>query len=221
MAEISNKILAFLVVLTIGLTGVTTVTLLNRLSNIKEARMPPTGRALTGAGNVSLTVQDATSIYLYKSLVDFGSGYVNTSKAACATNATLNSSYGYIDSDDNDCWTDNTKAPTALAVENDGNRNVSLTIKGPTVASFFQSQGAPVANISWLSRNNESGSCASGLQNTFLSFDGTAQTACDRLLFTPSNSDDLAVDIQVVIPAGLSPGGYSNATIEFTAAAVN
>ncbi len=220
MAEISNKILAFLVVLAISLTGISTLTLLNRLSNIKEG-MPPTGRALTESGNVTLTVQDATSIYLYKNIVDFGTGYVNTSKAVCATNATLNASYGYIDSNGEDCWTDNTKEPTSLAVENDGNRNVSLKIKGPTVASFFQDQGAPVSNISWASRNNETGSCAEGLQDTFVSFEGTDQTACGRLLFTPSSSDDLAIDIQVIIPAGLPVGPYSNSTIEFTAAAVN
>ncbi len=217
MVDISNRTLALLLVTAIVVSLGFTMFSLNK---IDQASI--TGRALTQPGNVTLNIQDATSIYLYKSLVDFGAGYVNTTKATCATNATLNASYRYIDSNDNDCWVGTTEPPrpTGLALENDGNRNVTITIKGPTPAGFFQGQGAPIANISWKSRNNETGSCVSGLQATFISFDSTAQSACGRLLFTPSISDDLAIDIQVIIPAGLPVGGYSNSTIELTAAAV-
>ncbi len=216
MDDISNRTLALFLVSAIVVSLGITVYSLNILTQGSI-----TGRATTQPGNVTVSIQDATSIRLYKSTVDFGSGYVNTTKTACATNATLNASYRYIDSNNNDCWVGTTAppSPTALALENDGNRNVTITIKGPTPAGFFQGQGAPIANLSWLSRNNETGACVSGLQATFTSFTGASQSACTKLLFTPSNSDDLAIDIQVIIPAGLPVGGYSNATIEFTAAA--
>jgi hypothetical protein len=214
MADISNRTLALLLISAIVVSLGITIYSLNMLTTGKI-----TGRATTQPGNVTVTIQDATSIWLYKSIVDFGVGYVNTSKAACATNATLNASYQYRDSEGSDCWTDNTKSPTGMAVENDGNRNVTLQIEGPPPATFFQGAGAPVANISWKARNNESNSCNTGLQSTYISFDGTLQTACSKLLFTPSNQDDIAIDIQVIVPAGLAPAVYTNSTIELTAAA--
>ena len=217
MADISNRTLALLLVTAIVVSVGFTLFTLNGLER------STTGRATLQPGNVSLTIQDATSIYLYKSIVDFGSGYVNTTKTICATNATLNASYGYIDSAGNDCWVGSGStppSPTSLAVENDGNRNISLYVKGPPPATFYQGLGAPVANISWVARNNESSSCNTGLSTSVLSFDGTVQTACSKMFFTPSTSDDVAIDIVVVIPAGLAPGVYTNSTIEFTAASV-
>jgi hypothetical protein len=217
MVEISNKLLAVLVVISLTVSGFSIMTLLNKLNLVKEGLQQPTGRALTGVGNVTLTVSDAISIILLRDIVDFGSGYVNSSKPACATNATLSAGQSYNDSEDNDCWTDNTKAPTSLDLENDGNRNVTVTVIGPSVGSFFQGQGDPIANISWRARNNETDSCAQGLSAYYQSFEGTSQTVCSKLLFSPANSDDIAIDVQVVIPASLLPGVYTNSTIEFTA----
>ncbi len=217
MVEISNKHLAVLVIISLTFSGLSIMTLLNKLNLVKEGLQQPTGRALTEAGNVTLTIADAISIILLSDTVDFGSGYVNSSKPVCTTNATLSAGQSYNDSEDNDCWTDNTKAPTSLDLENDGNRNVTVTVIGPTVASFFQDQGAPVANISWRARNNETDSCAEGLSTSYQSFEGTSQTVCSKLLFAPTNQDDIAIDIQVVIPASLLPGVYTNSTIEFTA----
>ena len=214
MEDVSNRTLALFLVSAIVVSLGITIYSLNMLTSDQI-----TGRATLQPGNVSLTIQDATSIYLTKSIVDFGSGYVNTTKTICATNATLNASYGYIDSAGNDCWV-GTSVPTSLAVENDGNRNITLYVKGPPPATFYQGLGAPVANISWVARNNESSSCNTGLSTSVLSFDGTVQTACSKMFFTPSTSDDVAIDIVVVIPAGLAPGVYTNSTIEFTAASV-
>ena len=216
MNDISNRTLAILLITAIVVSlgaSVYTINVLPGLTGI-------TGRASTGSGNVTLAVSTTVSIVMNADEVDFGSGYVNTSKAGCADNATLRAGATYADSGGGDCWTAS-ETPGPLVVENDGNRNITLTVTGPVVAAFFSSYpGSYEYNFSWQMRNNESGSCdeITAGADSYQPFDGTAQSICTNMDFEPSSSDEIAVDIEVKIPADLDPGTYENATITFTAA---
>jgi hypothetical protein len=217
MADISNKFLALFVIVAIGISAISTMTLMSKINNIGSDF---TGRATTQHGEVQVTIESTVSIILRESVVNFGTGYVNGS---CnfpieTNNATLIAAETHTNL--NDCWTNRTAQPTSLRLENDGNRNASVTIKGPLPAAFFGGySGAHPHDLAWSSRDSsgEAGACAQGLVSTFTSFDGTDQNICQRLRFDPSTQDEISIDIMVVIPTDLPPGLYEDSTIEFTA----
>ncbi len=214
---VSNKVLAFLVLFTMSLTVVSTLVTLNRLSSAPEQL---TARATTGQGNVSLIVSNTISIIMNTDTIDFGSGYVNTSNAACANNATLRAEHVFNDSNGNDCWTAS-ESPGPLRIENDGNRNVTITVIGPNETTFFSGYtGSYEYNLSWKMRNNESGSCDEipAGADSYHTFIGTSQSVCDNMDHQPSTSDEITIDVEVKIPSDLDPGTYENSTITFTAA---
>lgn len=214
MDDISNRTLALLLVTAIVVSlGVSVVTLQ------QIGQETPTGYAPQDQGNVTLYVESQVSIILTTDTIDFGAGYVDTE--LCPTNATLYAGQTYNDTDGVDCWTNNTQSPTSFVIQNDGNRNVTLDVTGPTVNAFFQSLGSAIKDISWRARQNETASCDAGaatFQQTYVSFDGTAQTVCSDFLDDP-DTDSLAIDIKVIVPSDLPTGRYENSTIEFSAAA--
>ena len=214
---VSNKILAFLVLFTMSLTVVSTLVTLNRLSSSPEEL---TARATTGQGNVSLTVANTISIIMNTDAVDFGSGYVNTSNPGCANNATLKAEHVFNDSNGVDCWTA-AETPGPLLIENDGNRNVTITVIGPNETTFFTDYvGSYEYNLTWKLRNNESGSCDEipAGADSYHTFIGASQSVCTNMDHQPSSSDEIAIDVEIKIPADLDPGTYENSTITFTAA---
>jgi hypothetical protein len=212
MDDISNRTLALLLVTAIVVSLGFTVYSLNNLG------AGATGRATTQQGNVTLNVESSVSIILRADNINFGTGYVNGSCnfPIATNNATLTA--GLTHTNLNNCWTNRTAQPTSLRLENDGNRNASITIRGPNARQFFGNYaGSNPYNFTFRSRDSETGSCNSGLQATYMSFQAAPTTVCSRLLFDPSSSDELAIDIQVVIPSDIPPGTYQNSTIEFTA----
>ena len=218
MDNISNRTLAILLVTAIVVSLGATVTTLNRLSS------GPTGKANYDMGEVQLEVSDTVSIILLNDTIDFGSGYVNDScGGGGATYAVLNAGATYNDTDGDDCWTAS-ETPTSIHIENDGNLNVTLKVYGPTNLSFFTTGGAPYGEsnpygIEFRARDYEAGSCDTStggtFQQTWLNFGGQNQTICDD--FQHSSTDELAIDVRVVIPSDLGSGVYQNNTIEFTA----
>ena len=223
MAEISNKFLAFVVVLTIGLSVLSTTTLLNKISILRtEPITEVTGKASTDNGNVSLRVTQDLSIILNTDLINFGSGFVNETNdpTNCGDNATLTVETGSY-TNRNQCWTNWTASPTPFEIENNGNVNVTLDVKGPTSNSFFGGFAD-----AWLyfksSEGTESGVCPEiALNAAYQEFSGSSDDRiCDNMAFTPVGADEMHLHVQVVIPAQLDPGAYSNGSIEFTAGAL-
>jgi len=215
MDDISNRTLAILLITAIVVSLGASVWTLNNLTTPGV-----TGLATTGEGNVSLAVSTTVSIIMNADVVDFGSGYVNTTKAGCANNATLTAAATYADSGGGDCWTAS-ETPGPLLIENDGNRNVTLTVVGPNETTFFTGYvGSYEYNFSWKIRNNETGSCDEipAGADSYHTFIGTSQNVCTNMDFQPTSSDEIAIDIEVKIPADLDPGTYENSTITFTAA---
>ena len=220
--KLTNKILAIIVVFAISLSLFSTIVILNKLSGLQ--RLPAAvGKANYDMGDVRLEISSAVSIILLNDTIDFGAGYVNDSCLATVNNATLTAGDAYIDSAGNDCWTA-TETPTSIHIENIGNRNVTLKVYGPTNLSFFTTGGTAYAEtnpygIEFKSRDYEAGSCDTSSggthQTTYLNFGGVNQTICDDFQYT--GTDELAIDVRVVIPVDLGVGIYQNNTIEFTA----
>ena len=229
--KLSNKVLAFLVILAMSISLISALGLMNKIQEFLSKPIELTGKAPTDTGEVNLTVQLSISISLNVDTLDFGSGFINTTKC---TNATLsirhdNGANTYNDSGGNDCWRSTTGAdvpgPTnPFEVENDGDGNITLTITGPHPTDFFTGTNPPTAstdlyNLSWQGENMDNG-CTSGLVTSWTAFNGTTQMVCDNNLFgfIPT-SDELAINIKVQIPAnGIDTGReYHNDSIVFTA----
>lgn len=222
MDDISNRTLALMLLAAIVVSLGATVYTLNYFNQVDGV----TGRAASArSGNVTLTVETAESFVLRVSTIDLGAGFVNTSKPECIDNATLFAAQQYNDTNGDNCWTSLnglSEAPKGFQIENDGNVNLSLYVQGPNSTRFFRKSGvAPPAqaNLSWKGRSNETGSCASGLSSTWKDFQLHTQLVCDDLLYFPTSTDTLGVDVKVVIPpSGLAAGLYENASITFTGA---
>ncbi len=223
-----------LVVFTMGLSLLSALSLMTKLQELISKPTELTGKAPTASGEVNLTVQSVISIKLNSDVIDFGSGFINTSKC---TNATLSIRHGgglntYNDSDGNDCWRSTTGADVPgpsnpFEIENDGDDNVTLTITGPHPYDFFTGVNPPTTdpalyNISWQGENIDNG-CTSGLVTSWTAFNGTTHIVCDnnRLGFI-STDDEVAVNIKVQIPAsGIDTGReYQNDSIIFTASVI-
>ena len=221
--EFSNKNLAFFVVLSISLSFLSTLTLMNKLNNITQPQEIITGRATPDYGNVTLEIESSVSIILQVDTVDFGAGFVNDTNADCVNFGNLTAGNTYTDS--YDCWTSlitPPPSPTHLVLENDGNVNVTVDVVGPTNASYFDPQGASPAyagsnryGIEW-SINDSTNSCVTGAQTSFIDFNGTSKTVCTRLRY-PTGNDRFGVNIRVFIPTDLGTGVYENSTIRFSA----
>jgi hypothetical protein len=227
MDDISNRTLALLLVTSIIVSLGFTLYSLNGIT-----RDAVTGRVgSTGSGRVNLTVASSVSISLVNSAIDFGTGYVNSSKSTCNTNATLNAGANYNDTEGaadtaNNCWsqTVGSVTPKGLQIENDGNVNVLLTMVGPDVHNFlnYSTSGSYPRNFSWRARDNQT-ACATGatLQSTYIVFNGSSQNVCSNFSYQPNANDELGIDVRLVIPVDIKPGTYSNSSIVFTAVAQN
>ncbi len=212
--KFSNKSLGLLVILAMSLSLFSTLSLINSIQKFFPRPVELTGKAPTALGEVNLTVQQLVSIILWNNTIDFGAGTVNTSLPC--NNATIairwdSTSLTYDDADD--CWINSTGGQPSqpsypFTIENDGNENVTLTITGPTPTDFFTSSGPPAVgpefyNLSWAGENIDNGCTSSGdFIEVWTAFNGSEQTICDNNRFGfVAGDDDLAVNIQVQIPA--------------------
>lgn len=221
MDDISNRTLALFLVTAIIVSLGATIYSLNRFTTMG---ISATGKA-TETGKVNLSVQNSISILLLTSVVDFGTGYVNVSCSEILTGGKnfSNLTAAATFTDNTDCWTGST-LPNGFVVENNGNVNVSIAVRGPTLASFFNSYSGPYKyNLTVIARSNETNSCADGLVSwpTYAPREISSNaTLCGRLKFYPDSSDTLAVDVNILVPLDLSSGTYENSSIEFYAAQV-
>jgi len=234
MDDISNRTLAILLVTAIVVSLSLTLGVLNKLET------GTVGRATTDTGQVNLTVESTLSIILRgSSVIDFGSGYVNESDSNCLWSAWGNSYHANLTveyqsyNDEDNCWVSQSGTPNQptnpFRVENDGNQNVTLEVEFPHPDAFFETAteatGSNLRNISFRARANETNACGGGLSSptwTFVS--GVAQQICggaNKFRYNPEGpagqGDEIAVDVRVIIPAGLSAQEYKNDTITFTA----
>jgi hypothetical protein len=216
MDDISNRTLALLLVTAIVVSLGATVYTLNNIGRVRA----PAGRAASDIGNVSLQVSNQVSIVLNSDTIDFGTGAVNTSctdiQTAGKTYANLTAGSSFTDS--TDCWTGAT-TPTSFLVENNGNLNATLYLRGPANTSFFNGySGTNEYGIQLESRDSEAGSCVdSSFQSTWRDLSDNSTPICNQLAWDPQTADELAVDINVRIPKDLQTGTYANSTIQFYA----
>lgn len=220
MSEISNRTLATLLVAAIVISLSGTIVSLNKLSDYVPLS-GPTGRAPSDTGTTSVTVQQAVSIILQNPpgfSVDFGTGRVNASKAGCGVRANMLAlADGTNYTDTGDCWIEISQPtePVGWRLENDGNLNASINVRGPSEAAFFSGYaGVRPTILRWRS-NLSDGGCPSGGNESWSAFDWNS-TLCENLPWDEGQyDDDLGIDVNLTVPSDLTSGTYSDSNIEF------
>lgn len=225
MRDVSNKTLAFLLVMTIVVSLAGTFITLSVVNSrfVAQGGVPLTGMAVVPNATATLTVQGSSSISFTQATINFGSGSVDTEGGF--TNCTLSSKaapYGT-----NSGCVSFSAVSTPLTVENDGNTN--LTVELRTNVTAMQFIGIDSAKFLWNVSVAEAGSCVNTTAVTpnvqypvvepntsaqcqgagtdggtdcgteFENVSNTDKVICPRLLSEDSR-DSLNIDINVSIP---------------------
>ena len=225
MQQISNKAVTYLLVLAIIISVGGTMLNFYRITKLTQAPAI-TGFATTSTGKVNVTIAAVSSITLADSLIDFGS---------CSPNSTGTN----VSSNDSTSWgapgvcSGSASPPDNITVQNDGNKNINVTVKTNTVAGsafiggtnpqfYFITRNASARpgcfNITsaWLPESDFSGT--TGMQLNWKSFAAadTEYLACANLTFTDAN-DQFSLFARLFLPADAPVAGQQNVTLTFTA----
>ncbi len=214
MDEISNKTLATLLVVAIGISLAGTFFAMRGVSQVTNLI---SGAAPTTDGTARVNITELTEVTLTQLVVDFGEGSRNST-------LTNDDDCNLSTEDDGtvpDCWDNTTDYnPTEFLLENSGNNLVNLTINSSTADTFIvdggTKTGASVERYGWKAYTLEN-ACSDGLtfeNDTYLDFDNSAQLLCSNLSGA-DGEDEIFVDINVSIPAGIAGNKTTSVTFEF------
>ena len=203
--DISNKFLAFLLVIAIGISIVGvgyTVTRLNKIGFL-------TGFATTDTGFVNITLGTNVSVTATTDTIDFGSGY-------------LDPTYDWVVLTTEDGttvptnWSNTTVySPVPLVLANDGNINITLNFSSDKAADAFIGGDGPY--FKYASADKDAGACGSGLVTTYTDVVAATQWVCTNM-GSASGQDEVYVNVSIKVPSGVTSGAKA-ATLSFTATA--
>ncbi len=233
MDDISNKTLAILLIgaMVVSLGG--TMLSLNRLSGVTGPSQQLTGYA-GGTGYTNLSIPSSTLIHLNNTVVDFGTGIIN-STAGC-DNATLTSGNETVKAavNMNNCWINSTGAKgfnpfnasiTPIYIRNDGNENVTLqfTSTSQSAIGFIDNSGGgtfPAPEYQFQSYCNDSNCCDSVRNTTWYNINNSDMNICQgNGLATDTSKRIMTVVFRVVIPGDAT--GYKEDELTFTSTAAS
>ncbi len=214
MKDISDNTLITLLFVAIVISIVSGLMISQRLSQVSSI----TGYAAAAANaTATLTVQTFSSLTFSDNAIDWGSGGVNTTaRNNCALNTLDNAVYDY------GCR-GFTLEMTGLALENNGNTNLTITLVSNVSAAQFI--GGTGSAFQWNVTNEEANSCFNGTQDSavaktnttgFEDITDTTEAAdgkviCNKLIFLDA-TDTLNISINISIPYD-SPSGYRSARL--------
>jgi len=194
MADMSNRSLALLLVaaIVISLGGtMLSLTKLNDLSGI-------TGMALTGSGQVNVSVEQNASCTVDTS-VDFGSGQP---QAATIDTDSDNTAYGF-----NDCSANADTTCGGIIVNNTGNRLLNVTFSSTKDGSEFLG-GTSLDNQFQYKIDDaeiENNACEDPGSSSYTNVPTTATKLCNILNYT-TDRNTILMDFQVEIKPDTPPG---------------
>jgi hypothetical protein len=219
MAEVSNKIIAGLLLLAIVISLFGIVTIMNIPLVVVY-----TGGA-TGTGTTNLSITGAASITMLRDLSDFGTGTPDPSTGTTIANDQINTRGFYNGSHGN--GTDYGIGPPYAymhVIENNGNTVCNLTIKSSKTAAQFI--GGTNPSFKFRGFQNETNSCNGTLTTTYTEF-SAADTDYNLCVESTSgsgfryedDSDTVQVSFKIFLPSDTPPGTKS-VTITYTGTAI-
>ncbi|HII16768.1 TPA: hypothetical protein HA361_02540 [Candidatus Woesearchaeota archaeon] len=213
MKRETEQVVAVLLIIGIIIAGTTLLLIRYRLAGI-------TGFAVNPNATVTLTVQDTASLTFLDSSISWGTVAVNVSKT---NTCILTTTPGYT----TDSCTDGaggsvTPETSGLAIENDGNTNLTVTLISNVTGSQFIGSNAVfewnVTNIEVGSCLNATGDAVAPNTTTFESVTTTEKVICYRLRYIDA-SDSLNISINLTIPYD-APTGAKAAKLTATGTTV-
>jgi len=204
--DISNKSVAFLLVVAIVISLGGTIFSLNKLNQLGF-----TGLAFSNSpqGTANLTVNSSLVLTFVVSNVDFGTGYTNDSGAGmehCVmdTNGSANSA---------DCIGFNSGV-SPFVLRNDGNKDLNVSISANKNATTFLGGTNPVFQFFVEDNGTESGSCSSPQQTVWTDMNTTSVDMCGTSgLNYEDSTDELRIHIKVSVPQDATPGAKTTTLI--------
>jgi hypothetical protein len=203
--ELSNKMLAWLVVASIVISLAGTMISLNRLNDNKL-----TGFAIQSndTGTASVSIGSMTLLRFTIDSVSFGSGAINASLGEC--NMTVNGSATIVQAPTGGCIGFNTTVSPltdAFILENAGTNNLNVTINVSKNATNFIGGTTKAPSFKYAISNSEPGSCIGGVLGAVSGWNEVVENAsvtiCNNLSWSPTNNT-LRMGIFVSIPADAS-----------------
>ena len=172
-----------------------------------------TGYASDDEGNATLEIVESIDIRFDVNLIEWGSGYVNTTLGTNATLDTLGN---------NARWVNQSGYPVTqgLVLENVGNVNASIDLSSSDNAATFIGGFVTPPEFQWNITNNETGSCEGGVliaDNVWADVSTSPVTVCNKLLAGPLvgyDQNSLLIDLRILIP---SDAGLGTRTATITA----
>ena len=206
----SSKVLTIVAVFAIALAAFNLIITMNKVGKL-------TGFA-ANEGNASLIVQSTVSLNFTTNNINWSSGYVNST----CSNA-------FLDSEGNggpgNCDVNWIAQANGLILRNEGNINVSVALQSDKNAAAFiggSTGGGPIYN--WKVRNNETGSCVSGLNPiVYTSVSTTPITICSNLgsqYGGNANTDSLRIDVNITIPSDAYTPSFKISKLTATGTAI-
>ena len=206
MVEISNNILAGLLLVAVVLSAI------GLLSMMSVPIMQLTGAATSGQGLANVTVQSSYSVKMVRNISNFGSGTIIEGSMRHLYSNSTNAGGFYNGSEGNGTNYGTGTYAYPFVVENDGNDDSTCIQVSGTVAGTFI--GGTSAVFEAAAKENETTSCSSGLVSAWTTVGG-AQTMCQSLQMDLAN-DELRIHWHIGIPDDASPAEKTN-TITVTA----
>ncbi len=207
MVEMSNNILAGLLLVAVVLSAI------GLLSLLSVPIMQLTGAATTGTGLANVTVQSSYSVKMVRNISNFGSGTIIEGSIRHLYSNSTNAGGFYNGSEGNgtDYGTGTYAYP--FVVENDGNDDTTcIKVSGTAAGTFI---GGTNSVFEAAAKENETGSCSTGLVTAWTTVSAGVQTLCSELQMD-LNNDELRIHWHIGIPDDASPAEKTN-TITITA----
>lgn len=152
-----------------------------------------TGHALTDTGVVNVTIASSASLYFQTALLDFSNGSVTPGQTAIIDS----------ESGNNGNW-EGDSVTGELILENNGNENVSFTLKANKTAQVFIGGGGGAAFKVKVSENetNSCGIAGNAIANftSYQDITTTEQLACSNL-GSDDATDTVMIDAELTIPS--------------------
>ena len=162
----------------------------------------------TSSGDINVTIGNYTSINFTTSNINFGSGAVSGDTAATLfTNGTATIG---------GTWT---SPSSGFIIENIGNVNLSIRIVGVDSAATLI--GGTGSSYQYLVTNEEADSCVDITPTAYadVNISGDGTLICSNFI-SASGSDEIGIDIKLVIPIDATQTGAVSDTLTATIAAV-
>ena len=220
MKDISNNLLAALLIVAIAISGFGLFTLSSYLSG---GQFGLTG-AVTGAGKVNMTITEAVEITLLRNESLFGSGYTNAGGGGLlniASNKSGNCGTGGATCFYNGSEGNGTDYGTAggthvypfVARIGGNDESTCLRVEATSGASGFIGGVTPSApTFTFAGKNNESNSCYGTLASAWTTVSTGYTTVCNTVNHTDAN-DEVRIHWDLGIPEDATGGKSDTITV--------